>query len=442
MRHRLCFTALLLIPQLLVAQGRGRGGGSGANANAPVTTTLLAPARVWDGTNTKPHEGWAVLVRGTQITAVGPRASITAPADATTIELPNTTLMPGMIEAHSHMLLHPYNETAWNDQVLHEPEALRVARAVNHARATLMAGFTTVRDLGTEGAGYADVGLKLAIAQGIIPGPRMFVVTRAIVSTGEYGPKGFTTEYADLIPQGAEEADGVDGISKVVRDQMKHGADWIKIYADYGYGPNGETRPGFTQDEMNLIVSIANTAGRQVAAHASTEEGMRRAILAGVKTIEHGDNGTPAVFKLMKEHGTCLVPTVAAGESLSEQRDTNFKMPTSLPLPASLQRKQASLKAALDAGVTICSGSDVGVFTHGDEGKELQLMVLLGMKPIDALVAATSADATMLGMQDRIGSVKVGFFADLIAVDGDPTTDINAVRNVKFVMKNGMVYKQ
>jgi imidazolonepropionase-like amidohydrolase len=223
---------------------------------------------------------------------------------------------------------------------------------------------------------------------------------------------------------------------------MKHGADWIKIYADYGYGPNGETRPGFTQDEMNLIVSIANTAGRQVAAHASTEEGMRRAILAGVKTIEHGDNGTPAVFKLMKEHGTCLVPTVAAGESLSEQRDTNFKMPTSLPLPASLQRKQASLKAALDAGVTICSGSDVGVFTHGDEGKELQLMVLLGMKPIDALVAATSADATMLGMQDRIGSVKVGFFADLIAVDGDPTTDINAVRNVKFVMKNGMVYKQ
>ena len=433
---------LVIIPNLLVAQGRGGrggGGGAGANPNAPVTTSVLVPARVWDGTNTKPHEGWAVLVRGTQITGVGPRESLNAPADATVIELPNTTLMPGMIEAHSHLLLHPYDETQWNDQVLHEPEALRVARAVNHAKATLMAGFTTVRDLGTEGAGYADVGLKMAIAQGIIPGPRMYVVTKAIVSTGEYGPKGFTTEYADLIPQGAEEADGADAISRVVRDQMKHGADWIKIYADYGYGPNGETRPGFTQEEMNLIVSVANTAGRQVAAHASTEEGMRRAILAGVKTIEHGDNGTPAVFKLMKEHGTCLVPTVAAGESLQEQRGT-YKFGD--PLNASLQRKQTSLKAAIDAGVTICGGSDVGVFSHGDEGKELQLLVQMGMKPIDALISATSTDAAMLGMGERLGSVKQGFLADLIAVTGDPTADINAVRNVKFVMKNGVVYKQ
>jgi len=433
---------LLAIPSVLIAQGRGRGGGGG-NPGVPVTTTLLVPARVWDGTATAPHADWAVLVRGTQITAVGPRASLNAPADATTIELPNTTLMPGMIEAHSHLLLHPYNETQWNDQVLHEPEALRVARAVNHAKATLMAGFTTVRDLGTEGAGYADVGLKMAIAQGIIPGPRMYVVTKAVVSTGEYGPKGFTTEYADMIPQGAEEADGVDAISRVVRDQMKHGADWIKIYADYGYGPNGETRPGFTQDEMNLIVNVANTAGRQVAAHASTEEGMRRAILAGVKTIEHGDGGTPAVFKLMKEHNVCFVPTIAAGESLTEQRDTTFKTPkVGGPVPQSLQRKQTSFKAALDAGVTICGGSDVGVFTHGEEAKELQLMVLLGMKPLDALVAATSNDAAMLGMGDRLGVVKSGAFADLIAVDGDPTVDINAVRSVKFVMKNGAIYKQ
>jgi imidazolonepropionase-like amidohydrolase len=434
--------AAILVPNILVAQGRGRGGGGrGAAPTGP--PTLLTPARVWDGTNSKPHEGWAVLVRGSQIVAAGPRASIDAPADARTIDLPNTTLMPGMIEAHSHMLLHPYNETTWNDQVLHEPEALRVARAVNHARATLMAGFTTVRDLGTEGAGYADVGLKMAINQGIIPGPRMFVTTKAIVSTGEYGPKGFTTEYADQMPVGAEEADGVDGVSRVVRDQMKHGADWIKIYADYGYGPNGETRPGFTQEEMNLIVSVANTGGRQVAAHASTEEGMRRAILAGVKTIEHGDNGTPAVFKLMKDHNACFVPTIAAGESLTEQRDTSFKMPmVGSPVPQSLQRKQASFKMALDAGVTICGGSDVGVFTHGDEAKELQLMVLLGMKPIDALLASTSNNARMLGMEDRLGAIKPGLFADLVAVDGDPTVDIDAVRNVKFVMKNGVVYRQ
>ena len=428
---KLFVCAILLLPQLLVAQGRVGGGANGA-------ATLLVPTRVWDGTNTQPHEGWAVLVRGTQITAVGPRASINAPPDATTIDLPNTTLLPGLIEAHSHLLLHPYNETVWNDQVLHEPEALRVARAVNHAKATLMAGFTTVRDLGTEGAGYADVGLKMAINQGIIPGPRMFVVTKAIVVTGEYAPKGFTTEYADQIPQGAEEADGVDGISKVVRSQIKHGADWIKVYADYGWGPNGEVRPGFTEDELKLIVNIANSSGRQVAAHATTEEGMRRAILAGVRTIEHGDNGTPAVFKLMKEHGTCLVPTIAAGESQLEQRGA-YTMGDSLPI--SLRNKQASFKAALDAGVTICSGSDVGVFSHGDEAKELQLMVQFGMKPLDALVAATSADANMLGMEDRIGLVKAGLLADLIAVAGDPTIDIAAVRSVKFVMKNGVVYR-
>ena len=434
MRQRTALLVLLLVPQFLLAQGRGSGGG---NTNGPVM--LLVPARVWDGTATRPHDGWAVLVRGNQITTVGPRTSIDAPADATTIELPNTTLIPGMIEAHSHLLLHPYNETSWNDQVLHEPEALRVARAVNHAKATLMAGFTTVRDLGTEGAGYADVGLKMAIAQGIIPGPRMFVVTKAIVVTGEYAPKGFATEYAGRIPQGAEEADGIDGISRVVRDQIKHGADWIKIYADYGWGPNGETRPGFTEDELKLIVNIAGSSGRPVAAHASSEEGMRRAIMAGVKTIEHGDNGTPAVFKLMKEHGTCLVPTIAAGESLQEQRGS-YKFGD--PLNALLERKQASFKAALDAGVTICSGSDVGVFAHGDAAKELQLMVQFGMTPIDALVAATSANARMLGMDDRLGSIKAGFFADLVAVAGDPTTDINAVRSVKFVMKNGEVYRQ
>ena len=380
-----------------------------------------------------------VLVRGNQIAAVGPRASLNAPPDATTIDLPNTTLIPGLIEAHSHMLLHPYNETSWNDQVLHEPEALRVARAVNHARATLMAGFTTVRDLGTEGAGYADVGLKMAINQGIIPGSadvRRDARHRRRVSTGRRdSPPNIPTTYrrAPKRPTASMES-----LAHIVRDQIKHGADWIKVYADYGWGPNGEARPGFTEDELKLIVNIANSAGRPVTAHATTEEGMRRAILAGVRTIEHGDNGTPAVFKLMKEHGVCFVPTIAAGESQLEQRGA-YHMGD--PLPTRCATSRRSFKVALDAGVTICSGSDVGVFSHGDNGKELQLMVQFGMKPIDALLAATANDAAMLGMDDRIGMVKAGLLADLVAVDGDPTVDIAAVRSVKFVMKNGVVFR-
>ncbi|MDB4873693.1 MAG: putative Xaa-Pro dipeptidase [Gemmatimonadetes bacterium] len=409
---------LAALPAAAWAQGRGAAGGRGAAQAGP--PTLLVPDRVWDAVDAAPHDGWAVLVRGDRIEAVGPRAQMTVPADATTIALPGTTLMPGLIEGHSHLLLHPYNETSWNDQVLHESLALRVARATNHARATLMAGFTTVRDLGTEGAGYADVGLKDAIAQGIIPGPRMWVVTKAIVVTGEYAPKGFSTEYMDEIPQGAEEADGPDKISHVVRDQIKHGADWIKVYADYRWGPNGEAMPGFTLDELKLIVDIAKSSGRNVAAHSTTAEGMHRATLAGVATIEHGDNGTPEVFKLMAEHGVCYVPTVSVGG----------------------RNKQAVLKMAVDAGVTICNGSDSGPVAHGDNARELEGLVANGLTPLQALRAATVNDAKMLGVGDKMGAVKTGYWADLIAVRGDPTKDISAIRQVQLVMKGGTVYKQ
>ena len=369
----------------------------------------------------------------TASTQVGPAASVDA-SGAIARDLPGLTLLPGLIEGHSHVLLHPYNETVWNDQVLKEPLGLRTARATMHLRATLMAGFTTIRDLGTEGAGYADVELKQAIEQGIIPGPRMLVSTRAIVATGSYGPKGYSLEWK--VPQGAEEADP-DSIVRVVRDQIGHGADWVKVYADYRWGPNGEIMPTFSLEELKTAVETARSSGRPVAAHAMAPEGMRRAVLAGVETIEHGDEGTPEVFKLMADHHVALCPTLAAGDANLQY--AGWKKGTD-PEPASIARTKAAFKAALAAGVTILSGSDVGVFTHGDNARELQLMVDYGMAPTDALRSATSVGARVLHLDSQIGRLAPGLLADVIAVDGDPTRDIRALTHVRFVMKGGRVY--
>lgn len=427
MRRTVIAIALFLSTVTLPAHGQ-RAAAPRESAGA----TVLRPARVFDGEAM--HENWIVRIKGDRIEAAGPSASL-ATAGGTVIDLPGMTLMPGMVEGHSHVLLHPYNETTWNDQVLHESLGLRIARATNHLRATLQAGFTTIRDLGTEGAAYADVELKQAVEQGIIPGPRMLVSTRAIVATGSYGPKGFALQWQ--VPQGAEEADG-GNLVRVVRDQIGHGADWIKVYADYRWGAHGEAAPTFSVDELKTIVETARSSGRPVVAHASTAEGMRRAALAGIETIEHGDAGTAEVFALMKERGVALCPTLAAGDATSQY--AGWKKGEA-PEPAGITRKRASFKAALAAGVTILSGSDVGVFTHGDNARELELMVAYGMPALDALRSATSTAARVLHMESRIGAVKEGLLADLIAVQGDPARDINATSKVQFVMKGGTVVR-
>ncbi|MES2097303.1 MAG: amidohydrolase family protein [Pseudomonadota bacterium] len=395
------------------------------------TVTLLKPARVFDGVDGKAHPGWQVLAEGDRIVAVGP--DLSAPAGAKVIDLPGETLMPGMIEGHGHLFLHPYNETSWDDQVLKEPLALRTARAVASAKATLLAGFTSERDLGTEGAGYADVGLKAAIDQGIVPGPRLSVATRAIVALGAYGPKGF--EPGVSIPQGAEEVSGVDGIVAAVRRQIAAGADWIKLYADYRWRPGEESRATLSLEEMKAAVGAAHDAGRPVAVHASTAEGMRRAIAAGVDTIEHGYGGTADIFASMAAKGIALCPTLAASDAVARYRGWTG----SEPAPDSVLLNRSSFKLAIKAGVRMCMGGDVGVFAHGQNAREMQLMVAGGMSAVDVLIAATWGNARWFGLDAKLGAVKVGLLADLIAVEGDPTTDISAVRRVKLVMKGGVL---
>lgn len=394
--------------------------------------TLLKPDRVFDGVEM--HDDWVVLVEDNLITYAGIVNDLTLPSTTKEIDLSGTTLMPGIIEGHSHILLHPYNETDWNDQVLKESPVERAIRGTVHVKNSLLAGVTTMRDLGAEGAGYTDVYVKKTIENGIIDGPRLLVAGPAIVATGAYGPKGFHDGVT--VPLGAEAASGVDQCIETVRRQMGNGADLIKIYADYRWTPGAASKPTFLQEEINAMVATATTAGKYVVAHASTPEGMKRAILGGVETIEHGDGGTPEIFKLMKEKGVGLCPTLAAGDAITQYRGWNKGTD---PEPERIQQKRKSFKMALDSGVQIVFGGDVGVFPHGENYREMELMVAYGMKPIDVLRSATANNAKMFHL-NQLGNLKKGFLADIIAVKGNPVEDIAVMKNVSFVMKDGVVY--
>jgi len=373
-----------------------------------------------------------VYVRDGKIVAVEPALAGERVRDAEALELTGLHLVPGLIDLHTHLLLHPYDETKWDEQVLKESLELRTIRAVVQARATLEAGFTTIRELGTEGAGFADVALRDAIARGLVPGPRVFAATRAIVATGCYGPAGFDPRWE--MPKGAQEADGVDGVRVAVRQQLAAGADWIKFYADYRRAPGEGATPTFSLEEMQALVAEATSAKKPVAAHATTDEGARRATLAGVKTIEHGTEIASATLALMKERGVVLVPTLAASEAVARYAGWDGKP----PVPERVTAGFATLRKARELGVAIACGSDAVVFAHGDNAREIELLAEVLGSPAAALRAATLDAARVLG-RDDLGRIAAGCVADLVVLESDPLADVRALRRVVLVLQAGRV---
>lgn len=409
-----------------------------AKDSVPAARYLIRAAHLIDGRSDVPRNNVAVLVDGERIVAVGPESELAARGGTfRTIDLGDATILPGLIDNHTHILLQGDITSAdYDEQLLKESIPYRTIRATAAVRTALNNGFTTIRDLETEGAMYADVDVKTAINRGIIPGPRMFVSTRAMASTGTYPLLGYSWELR--MPEGVQIVDGPDEIRKAVREQVKYGADWIKFYADRRYyiGDDGRLHSwvNFTDEEMKAIVDEAHRLGRKVAAHAVGWDGIDGALRAGVNSIEHGQGLTDDLIARMVKQGVYWCPTIYVGVFVAPGRGGVW--------PKMIDLERVAFGKALKAGVLISYGTDVGGYAWTEnQAKEFAYMVRYGMTPMAAIKSATSMAARLLGQESQLGTIEPGHLADIVAVQHDPLADITELERVSFVMKGGVVYK-
>jgi imidazolonepropionase-like amidohydrolase len=431
--HMLRFSLVFLLAYAHAAIGQNPA------ATSPPTSYVIRAAHLIDGKSDAVQNDVVVLVEGERIVAVGPRSQIASriPPGAQTIDLGGATLLPGLIDNHTHVLLQGDITSAdYDDQLLKESIPYRAIRAAAAVRVALMNGFTTIRDLESEGAMYADVDVKTAIARGIIPGPRMFVSTRALSTTGTYPLLGYSWELK--MPEGVQIVDGPEEVRKAVREQAKYGADWIKFYADRRYflAPDGRLRSwvNFTDEELKMLVSEAHRLGKKVAAHAIGWDGIDAALRAGVNSVEHGDGLTDDLLDRMVAQRVYWCPTIFVGAYVASGRGGVW--------PKMVDLERIAFGKAVKKGVMISYGTDVGGYAWTEnQAQEFAYMVRYGMSPMAAIKSATSVGAQLLGQSDNFGTIEAGKLADIVAVKGDPISDIGELTQVSFVMKGGTIYK-
>ncbi|SRR5579871_2775926 len=426
-KTKLWLVAFLTVSSLLAAQPK------------PPQKIALRCGALIDTKSSRTIPNAVIVLEGDRIVAAG--AGVAAPEGARTVDLSRKTCLPGLIDNHTHVLLNgDITATDYDEQLLKESIPLRAIRATANVRTALMNGFTTMRDLETEGAMYADVDIKTAIEHGYIPGPRMFVATRALAPTGMYPLLGYSWELK--VPEGVQTVDGADNIRRAVREQIKYGADWIKYYSDRRYYVNDKgalrSMVNFTPEEAKAIVDEAHRLGHKVAAHAIGRDGIQAALDAGVDTIEHGDGLDEELIDTMVKRGVYWCPTIYVGVYVAEGRAA-----AGAPVWKTMMDLEAKAFAlAVKKGLKISYGTDAGGFAWSEaQARDFTYMVKYGQTPMQAIQSATTVAAELLGMQDKIGAVEAGKFADIVAVDSDPLRDISVLEHMKFVMKSGVIYR-